>query len=65
MDYCNIKKKSVIKPHPLPAIGEKIKKLEGFQYASALDLNMRYYSIKISPAIHDMTRNVTEFGKLR
>ena len=37
--------------------------LEGFQYATALDLNMGYYTISISPASQDTTTIVTEFGK--
>jgi hypothetical protein len=39
--------------------------LEGFQYATALDLNMGYYTIQLSPGTKDMTTIVTEFGKFR
>ena len=42
-----------------------MQQLEGFQYATALDLKMGYYIIRISPAIQDMTTIVTEFGKSR
>ena len=38
---------------------------EGFHYVTALDLNMGYYTIRISPASQDMTTIVTEFGKFR
>ena len=38
---------------------------EGFHYATALDLNMGYYTIRLSPASQDMTMIVTEFGKFR
>ena len=51
--------------HPLPRIGETIKQLEGFQYTTALDLNMGYYSIRLSPDSQDMTPFVTKFGKFR
>ena len=51
--------------YPLPRIGETIKKLEVFQYATALDLNRWYYTIRISTASQDITRIVTELGKLR
>ena len=37
--------------------------LGGLQYVKALDLNMGYYTIRISPASQDMTMIVTEFGK--
>ena len=39
--------------------------LEGFQYATALDIKIRYYNIRISPDSQDMTKIVTEFGKFR
>ena len=40
-------------------------KLEGFQYATELDLNMGYYTIRLSPASQYMTTIVTEFCKFR
>ena len=40
-------------------------KLEGFQYAKALYLNMGYYNIRLSPASQYTTAMVTEFGKFR
>ena len=42
-----------------------MQKLEGFQYATALYLNMGYDTIRLSPASQDMATIVTEFGKLR
>ena len=42
-----------------------MQQLEGFQYATALDLNMRYYTIRLSPAIQDMRKIVTEFVKFK
>ena len=39
--------------------------LGGFQYATALDLNMGYYNIRLPPVSQDMTTIVTEFIKLR
>ena len=37
------------KPYPIPKIQDMLQKLEGFQYASSLDLNMGYYTIKLNP----------------
>jgi hypothetical protein len=34
-------------PFPIPKIGDMIRSMEGFTFASALDLNMGYYHIKI------------------
>ena len=42
-----------------------MQKLEGFQYATELDINIGYYTIRISPASQDMKMIVTEFGKFR
>ena len=42
-----------------------MQQLEGFQYATALDLNMGYYNIRISPTSQDMTTIVTEFGRFK
>ena len=65
MDYCRLNQKLVRKPYPLPIIRDTKQKFEGFQYATALYLNMGYYTIRIYPASQDMTTIVTEFGKFR
>ena len=44
---------------------ETMQQLEGFQYATELDLNLGYYTIRISHASQDMTTIVTEFWKFR
>ena len=42
-----------------------MQQLEGFQYTTALDMNMGYYTTRISPASQDMTTIVNRFGKFR
>ena len=42
-----------------------MQQLEGLQYATALNINMGYYTIRISPAIQDMTTIVTEFWEFK
>ena len=42
-----------------------MQQLEGFQYATALDLSMVYYTISIFPASQYMNTIVTEFGKFK
>ena len=64
-EYCRLNQKLVRKPYPLHRIGETIQQLEVFQYETALYLNMGYYTIRLSPAIQDMTMIVTEFWKFR
>ena len=58
-DYRRLNQKLFIKPYPLPIIGDTIQQLEGFKYATALDLNMVYYNIRLSPASKYMTTIVT------
>ena len=36
-----------------------MQELEGFRYATALDLNMGYYTIRLDPASQDMCTIVT------
>ena len=65
MKYHKLNKKLVIKTYILPRIVDTIHKLEGFQHAIVIGLNMRYYNIIISPTSQDMTTLVTEFSKSR
>ena len=39
--------------------------MEGFQYATELDINTKYYTIRISPASQDMMTIVPEFDKFK
>ena len=64
-DYRRLNHKLVRSPYPLPIISETIQQLEGFQYVAALDLNMVYYNIKLSPSSQYMTTIITEFGEFR
>ena len=64
-DYRKLNQQLVRKPYLLPRIGRTMQKMEGFQYATELALNMLYYSISISPVSQYMTTIVTEFGKFR
>ena len=51
------------KPYPIPVIGEILSQLEGFKYATTLDLNMEYYTLRLSTEASKMCTIVTEFGK--
>ena len=53
------------KPYPLPRISDTLQQLEGFNYATSLDLNMGYYHIQLSPTAADMCTIITEYGKFR
>jgi hypothetical protein len=48
-DFRELNKRIKRKPYPIPKIQDLLLKLEGFQYATSLDLNMGYYHIELSP----------------
>ena len=50
-------------PYPLPKIQEILRKLEGFMWAMALDLNMGYYHIELDPASSRLCTVVFPWGK--
>ena len=65
MYYHRINQKLVRNLCPLPRIGKTEQQLEGFQYATIIDINMVYFNIRISPASQYMMTIVTEFRKFR
>jgi hypothetical protein len=46
-DFREVYKRLVRKPFPIPKINTVSQELEGFTFATALDLNMGYYTIQI------------------
>ena len=53
------------KPFPIPKIQDMLQKLEGFKYATALDLNMGYYTIKLNPDAQELCTIVLPWGKYK
>ena len=51
------------KPFPIPKIQDLLLKLEGFQYATSLDLNMGYYHIELTPFSKSLCTIVLPYGK--
>ena len=47
-DFRELNKRILRKPFPIPKIQELLLNLEGFQYATSLDLNMGYYHIELT-----------------
>ena len=62
-DLREINKRILRKPYPIPHIQDLLMKLEGFMYATSLDLNMGYYHIVLSPDARKICTIVTPFGK--
>ncbi len=48
-DFWEVNKRLVRKPFPTPKISTVLQEIEGFLYATALDLNMGYYTIRLDP----------------
>jgi hypothetical protein len=51
------------KPYPLPKISNMLQKLEGFRYATSLDLNMGYYHMLLTPFASRLCTIVLPWGK--
>ena len=48
IDYRKVNRQIVCKPFPIPRIADTLQQLEGFTFATALDLNMGYYIIPLA-----------------
>ncbi len=62
-DFRELIKRIVRKPYPIPKISTILQELEGFTYATALDLNMGYYTIRLDPTASKMCTIIFPWGK--
>ncbi len=62
-DLWEVNKRIGRKPFPLPKIQDLLVKLEGFQLATLLVLNMGYYHIVLSPGTQHICTLVLRWGK--
>jgi hypothetical protein len=53
-DFRELNKQIVRQPFPIPKISTTLQELEGFTYATSLDLNMGYYTIRLDPMAVEM-----------
>ncbi len=51
------------KPYPIPKISTTLHELEGFTYATTLDLNMSYYTIRLDPMASKTCTIIFMWGK--
>jgi hypothetical protein len=52
-------------PYPIPKIAQMLQELGKFAYATSLDLNMGYYTIKLDSDAQKLCTIVTPFGKYK
>ena len=62
-DFRELNKRIQRKPYPIPKIQDLLLKLEGFRYATSLDLNMGYYHIELCPESKKLCTIVLPWGK--
>ena len=53
-DFRELNKWNFRRPYPIPKISTTLQELEGFTYATALDLNMGYCTIRLDPRAVEM-----------
>jgi hypothetical protein len=53
----------VRKPYPIPKFSTILHELEGFTYATTLNLNMGYYTIRLDPTASEMCTIIFPWGK--
>jgi hypothetical protein len=62
-DFWEVNKRLVRKPCPILKISTLLQKIKGFSYATALDLNMGYYTIRLDPDASKICTIVFSWGK--
>ncbi len=62
-DFRELNKCIVRKPYPIPKISTILQELEGFIYATTLDLNIGYYTIRLDPTASEMCTIIFPWGK--
>ena len=61
--FREVNKHLVRKSFPLPKISTVLQELEGFTYATTLDLNMGYYTIRLDPNLSKICALIFPWGK--
>ena len=62
-NFWEVNKRIVRTPFPIPKISTVLQELEGFSYATALDLNMGYYTIRLDPDSSKICTIIFPWGK--
>jgi hypothetical protein len=62
-NFWEVNKRLIRKPFPIPKISTVLQDLEGFTFATALDLNMGYYTIRLDPNASRICTVIFPWGK--
>ena len=62
-DFREVNKRLVRKPYPIPKISTVLQEMEGFTYATSLDLNMGYYMLRLDPSAQRICTIILPWGK--
>jgi hypothetical protein len=62
-NFRELNKRIARKLYPIPKISTILQELKGFNYATALDLNMGYYTIRLDPMASKMCTIIIPWGK--
>ncbi len=62
-DFWEVNKRLVRIPFPIPKISTVLQEIEGFSYATALGLNMGYYTIRLDPDASKICTIIFPWGK--
>jgi hypothetical protein len=62
-DFWEVNKRLVRKPFPILKISTVLQEIKGFSYATALDLNMGYYTIRLDPDASKICTVIFPWGK--
>ena len=62
-DFREVNERVIRTPFPIPKISSVLQEMTGFTYATALDLNMGYYTIRLDPDSQKICTIILPWGK--
>ncbi len=62
-NFWEVNKRLIRKSFPIPKISMVLQELDGFTFATALDLNMGYYTIRLDPVASRVCTVIFPWGK--
>ncbi len=62
-DFWEVNRRLIRTPFPIPQISTVLQEIEGFSYATALDLNMGYYTTRLDPDASKICTIIFPWGK--